>query len=105
MNPQNGEILAMVSIPGYDNNMFARGITTAELAALNGDDRHPLVNKAIGDRYPAGSTFKMVTGLSALSEGTATRETRSEEHTSELQSPYDLVCRLLLEKKNKNKNK
>ena len=75
MNPQNGEILAMVSIPGYDNNMFARGITTAELAALNADDRHPLVNKAIGDRYPAGSTFKMVTGLSALSEGTATRDT------------------------------
>lgn len=75
MNPQNGEILAMVSIPGYDNNMFARGITTAEIAALNGDDRHPLVNKAIGDRYPAGSTFKMVTGLSALSEGTATRDT------------------------------
>ena len=75
MNPQNGEILAMVSIPGYDNNMFARGITTAEMGALNGDDRHPLVNKAIGDRYPAGSTFKMITGLSALSEGTATRDT------------------------------
>jgi penicillin-binding protein 2 len=75
MNPQNGEILAMVSIPGYDNNMFARGITTAEIAALNADDRHPLVNKAVGDQYPAGSTFKMVTGLSALSEGTATRDT------------------------------
>jgi penicillin-binding protein 2 len=75
MNPQNGEILAMVSIPGYDNNMFARGITSKELAALNADDRHPLVNKAIGDQYPAGSTFKMVTGLSALSEGTATRST------------------------------
>ncbi|HEV8535723.1 MAG TPA: penicillin-binding protein 2 [Candidatus Limnocylindria bacterium] len=75
MNPQNGEILAMVSIPGYDNNMFARGITTEELAALNADDRHPLVNKAVGDQYPAGSTFKMVTGVSALSEGTATRST------------------------------
>jgi penicillin-binding protein 2 len=75
INPQNGEILAMVSIPGYDNNMFARGITSKELAALNADDRHPLVNKAIGDQYPAGSTFKMVTGLSALSEGTATRST------------------------------
>ena len=75
MNPQNGEILAMVSIPGYDNNMFARGITAPELAALNADDRHPLVNKAVGDQYPAGSTFKMVTGLSALSEGTATRNT------------------------------
>jgi penicillin-binding protein 2 len=75
MNPQNGEILAMVSIPGYDNNMFARGITSKELGALNADDRHPLVNKAIGDQYPAGSTFKLVTGLSALSEGTATRNT------------------------------
>ncbi|TMF23986.1 MAG: penicillin-binding protein 2 [Chloroflexi bacterium] len=76
MNPQNGDILAMVSIPGYDNNMFARGITSKEIAALNADDRHPLVNKAIGDIYPAGSTFKMVTGLSALSEGTATRDTQ-----------------------------
>jgi len=76
VNPQNGEILAMVSIPGYDNNLFARGISSSELAALNGDDRHPLVNKAIGDIYPAGSTFKMVTGLSALSEGTATRDTQ-----------------------------
>jgi penicillin-binding protein 2 len=75
MNPQNGEILAMVSIPGYDNNVFSRGITTAEMAALNGDDRRPLVNKAVGDQYPAGSTFKMVTGLSALAEGTATRNT------------------------------
>ena len=75
MNPQTGEILAMVSVPAYDNNMFARGITSSELAALNADDRHPLVNKAIGDIYPAGSTFKMVTGLSALQEGTATRNT------------------------------
>src|SRR5437868_13217246 len=55
--------------------MFARGITSTWMAALNADDRHPLVNKAIGDMYPAGSTFKMVTGLSALQEGTATRNT------------------------------
>src|SRR5207247_6364603 len=41
-----------------------------------GDDRQPLVNKAIGDIYPAGSTFKTVTGLSALSERTATRDTQ-----------------------------
>jgi penicillin-binding protein 2 len=75
MNPQNGEILAMVSIPGYDNNWFIDGITPAQMAQLNGDDRHPLVNKAIGDRYPPGSTFKMVTGLSALNEGVANRGT------------------------------
>ena len=75
MNPQNGEILAMVSTPAYDNNMFVRGITQKELDALNHDDRHPLVNKAVGEIYPPGSTFKMVTGLSALTAGTATRNT------------------------------
>ena len=75
MNAQNGEILAMVSIPGYDNNWFVQGITPDQMALLNGDDRHPLVNKAVGDIYPPGSTFKMVTGLSALTAGTATRNT------------------------------
>jgi penicillin-binding protein 2 len=75
MNPQTGEILAMVSTPAYDNNMFVRGITQTELDALNKDDRHPLVNKAVGEIYPPGSTFKMVTGLSALTAGTATRNT------------------------------
>ena len=75
MNPQNGEILAMVSTPAYDNNMFVRGITQPELDALNKDNRHPLVNKAVGEIYPPGSTFKMVTALSALTAGTATRNT------------------------------
>jgi penicillin-binding protein 2 len=75
MNPQTGEILAMVSTPAYDNNMFVRGITQTELDALNNDDRHPLVNKAVGEIYPPGSTFKMVTALSALTAGTATRNT------------------------------
>jgi len=75
MNPQTGEILAMVSIPAYDNNAFIRGVTTGEMLAWNSDDRRPLVNKAIGDIYPPGSTFKMVTGLSALETGAATRNT------------------------------
>ena len=75
MNPQNGEILAMVTTPAYDNNVFVRGITPAELAALSADDRHPLVNKAVGEIYPPGSTFKMITGISALQEGVANRNT------------------------------
>ncbi|MGH2498629.1 MAG: penicillin-binding protein 2 [Candidatus Limnocylindria bacterium] len=76
MNPQNGEILAMVTVPGYDNNMFIRGITPAEMLALNTDDRRPLVNKAIAEIYPPGSTYKLVTGLAALNEGTASHNTR-----------------------------
>ena len=76
IDPQNGEILAMVSTPSYDNNVFIRGVTTAEMKAFNADDRRPLVNKAVGEIYPPGSTFKMVTGLAALTEGTATRDTQ-----------------------------
>ncbi len=75
MNPQNGEILAMVTTPAYDNNAFVRGITPAEMTALSADDRHPLVNKAVGEIYAPGSTFKMVTGVSALQEGVANRNT------------------------------
>jgi penicillin-binding protein 2 len=75
MNPQNGEILALVSIPAYDNNAFVRGILPNEMKALNADPGRPLVNKAIGDIYPPGSTFKLVTGLAALNEGVATRQT------------------------------
>ena len=75
MNPQNGEILAMYSNPGYDNNWFINGITPDQMKQLNSDNRRPLVNKAIGDIYPPGSTFKMVTGLSALNEGVANRGT------------------------------
>ncbi len=75
MDPQNGEILAMVSIPAYDNNAFVRGVSTAQMRAWNSDDRRPLVNKAIGDIYPPGSTFKMITGLTALSTGVANRNT------------------------------
>ena len=75
MDPQTGEILAMVSIPAYDNNVFVRGVTTAEMRSLDADDRRPLVNKAVGDIYPPGSAFKMVTGLAALGEGVVNRNT------------------------------
>jgi penicillin-binding protein 2 len=85
MNPQNGEILALVSIPSYDDNVFVRGVTDAEMAALNADKARPLVNKAIGDIYPPGSTFKAITGLAALNEGTATPKTTINVSSNVLQ--------------------
>lgn len=72
MNPQTGEILAMVSLPTYDNNQFAVGISPAEYAAYLADPTKPLRNHAIADIYPPGSTFKLVTGLGALEEGVTT---------------------------------
>ena len=68
MNPQNGEILAMVSLPTYDDNEFADGVTAAEYRRLLKDPRKPLLNLAISEQLPPGSTFKLVTGLGALQD-------------------------------------
>jgi penicillin-binding protein 2 len=74
MNPQNGEILGMVSLPSYDNNIFAAEIGEDYLA-LEKDERRPLINYAIGGLYPPGSTFKMITSAAALAEGVITPDT------------------------------
>jgi penicillin-binding protein 2 len=71
-----GDILALVSNPGYDPNWFNVGITQAQWRQLNGDKYKPLINKAIQGQYPPGSTFKMLVGLAALEAGTVTPDTR-----------------------------
>ena len=72
MNPQTGEILAMVSLPSYDNNKFANGISAQDYSVYLNDPAKPLRNHAIADIFPPGSTFKLVTGLAALQEHVTT---------------------------------
>ena len=72
MNPQTGEILAMVSLPAYDNNKFATGISVEDFNVYLADPNQPLRNHAISDIYPPGSTYKLVTGIAAMEEGVTT---------------------------------
>lgn len=76
MNPQTGEILAMVSLPTYDNNKFARGISTADYEKLLKNKDKPLLNHAIQAHYAPGSTYKLVTGTGALADREITESTR-----------------------------
>lgn len=69
MNPQNGQVLAMVSLPTYDDNLFATGISTKDYQALLNDPEQPLLNHAINEYYPPGSTYKLVTGTGVLADG------------------------------------
>lgn len=69
MDPANGEILAMVNIPSFDNNSFAVGISHDEYAALLNDENMPLFNRSISGEYPSGSTIKPVIAAAALEEG------------------------------------
>ena len=74
MDCTSGDILSTVSTPGFDSNLFVRGISVADYNALLENKYRPLPNKAVQGVYPPGSTFKMVTALAALEEGTATAE-------------------------------
>ena len=71
MNPQNGEILAMVSRPAFDPNEFAVHITRDEWNALVSDPGKPLLNKAIQAQLAPGSVFKTIMATAGLQEGIA----------------------------------
>lgn len=76
MNPQTGEILAMVSLPTYDNNLFARGISKTDFQKLLDNKDKPLLNHAIQAHYAPGSTYKLVTGTGALADRKITATTK-----------------------------
>ncbi|MFA5894093.1 MAG: penicillin-binding protein 2, partial [Candidatus Margulisiibacteriota bacterium] len=75
LDPNNGEVLAMVSLPTYDNNLFARGITGDEYKALLDNPDHPLFNRAVSGEFPSGSTIKPVMAAAALEEGVINEHT------------------------------
>jgi len=74
-DPRNGEILAMVSLPDFDNNLFASGISTEKYNQLANDENKPLFDRSIKGTYPPGSTIKPVIGAAALQEKVVTDKT------------------------------
>ncbi|MEH6547154.1 MAG: penicillin-binding protein 2 [Sneathiella sp.] len=72
MDIHTGDILSMVSVPSFDPNAFANGISSKEWKELVSNSKRPLGNKAIGGQYPPGSTFKMIVALAALEAGVIT---------------------------------
>lgn len=72
IQPSTGQVLALVSVPGYDPNSFVAGISHKDYNELTSDPRHPLYNRAIRGLYPPGSTIKPFVGLAALDSQTVT---------------------------------
>jgi penicillin-binding protein 2 len=69
IDPRSGEVLALVSAPSFDPNMFAVGMTTSEYAELRNDPAQPLFNRSIRGAYPPGSTIKPMLSIAALEVG------------------------------------
>jgi penicillin-binding protein 2 len=74
-NVQTGEILAMVSYPSYDNNLFVGGISQEEYNKLIADKGNPLLDRVLGAQIPPGSTFKTIVAAAGLDSGAITRNT------------------------------
>ncbi len=70
IDPQTGAVLALVSMPGYDPNLFVNGIDAETYRALADSPDRPLFNRALRGQYPPGSTIKPVIGLGGLETGT-----------------------------------
>lgn len=75
IDPRNGGVRALVSLPSYDNNLFSGGIETDEYTKYINDQSRPLLNRAIAGEYPPGSTFKPFVASVALQEGVITEHT------------------------------
>jgi penicillin-binding protein 2 len=76
IDPSNGDVLALVSKPGFDPALFARGIRRDEYATLVADPDKPLLNRALRGTYPSGSTIKPALGLIALTDKAITADTK-----------------------------
>ncbi|MCY3959023.1 MAG: penicillin-binding protein 2 [Chloroflexi bacterium] len=69
LRPDTGDVVAMVSLPDYDSNIFTRGASSESFALLVSDPRRPLINHAISGLYPPGSTYKVIAASGALEAG------------------------------------
>lgn len=74
INPNNGAVLAMVSMPTYDPNLFVNGLDSRQFRALKNSPEQPLFNRSIRGQYPPGSTIKPFIGLAGLEQGQITTQ-------------------------------
>lgn len=78
MDPRNGEVLAMVSIPSFDNNLFSGGILVEDYQRIVNDPLKPMFNRVVSGEYPPGSTIKPLIATAALDEGVINEHTLIE---------------------------
>lgn len=89
-NPQNGAVLAMVSFPSFDNNLFIKGLSENQFKNLFESRTKPLFNRVISGLYNPGSTIKPFIGMTALQEGIITpRDTIRDCVSLVIPNPFD----------------
>lgn len=80
INPQDGKVLALVSLPSFDNNSFVKGFSGKDYQEIIADPDNPFFNRVVSGAYPPGSTLKPLIAAAALSEKTINSETSVDCH-------------------------
>ena len=90
-NPQNGAVLAMVSFPSFDNNLFIKGLSDNQFKNIFENNAKPLFNRVISGLYNPGSTIKPFMGMTALQEGIITPQDTIKDCISlVVPNPFDI---------------
>ncbi|MEK7540925.1 MAG: penicillin-binding protein 2 [Patescibacteria group bacterium] len=90
IDPNNGQVLALVSYPSYDNNLFSKGISQEEFAQIQNNSANPLFNRAIAGQYPTGSTIKPFIASGVLQEKIISPDKQiNDKGYIEVRSQYD----------------
>lgn len=87
-DPSNGKILALLSLPSFDPNLFTKQNDDSALSEIFTNPNSPILNRVIGGTYPPGSTFKIVSSLSALASGKVNEDTSFEDSGIMYLGPY-----------------
>lgn len=80
MEPFTGKILALVSFPSFDSNLFTQGENDSVISEILSDSAAPILNRVIAGTYPPGSTYKIISSLAALSSGKITADTAFQDN-------------------------
>lgn len=80
MDPTNGQILALVSLPSFDPNIFTNRFDEMAISQIFTQKDFPILNRAISGTYPPGSTFKIISSLAALASGKVTANTTIQDN-------------------------
>lgn len=88
VNPRNGQVLALFSLPSYDSNIFTKSNEDSQISEIFDDPHSPILNRAISGTYAPGSTFKIVTSLAALNSGKISPDTTFQDNGVIYLGPY-----------------
>jgi len=89
LDPRNGGVLALVSLPNFDNNLFSQGTSIEDFEKISSDPQQPLFNRPVAGQYPTGSAIKPLIAAAALQENLISPEKLIDDTKGYIEVPHE----------------